>query len=394
MKSIYDAIIRSDQLSSDEREALHEQLAEKPELARAFQQWQTVRAAVREQMEDRWPDRHLLVLYALAEARGEEILTADERDTLEAAREEIEQALQAHPALRDVVDHIQDECDAFEATWEAHTEGAATTEEPTAAPNRTPEPAADRAPRRGAERTPDVRVPWRIAIGAVVVIMAVLALFFIPREPDATVVETSVGETAELDLSEDATVRLAEDSRLSYVEGEEHRPTLEAGGAFFDVGPATDDFIVETPTARTVVLGTQFGLEADLEGTRVVLADGRVSVVGLERPDESVTLSPGEESRVEGGAAPTQPEPVDVTEALEWTGLFVFRDQSMQAIADRLSDRYDVRIEVAPALREETITGTFDREQPVDQVLDVLAATLNADVERPEEGGYRIVAVE
>ena len=61
-----------------------------------------------------------------------------------------------------------------------------------------------------------------------------------------------------------------------------------------------------------------------------------------------------------------------------------------KTIAQRLGAHYDVSVTVAPALAEEPVTGTFEREQPVSQVLETIARTLGAEV-RTENGTYRLV---
>jgi ferric-dicitrate binding protein FerR (iron transport regulator) len=150
-------------------------------------------------------------------------------------------------------------------------------------------------------------------------------------------------------------------------------------------------FVVNTPAARTEVLGTQFGVAAGSDTTKVVLVEGRVQVEpGDEAESESVVLSPGERSTVRHGQAPSAPQPADLTQALNWTGLFVFRSVPTRTIAQRLGAHYDVSVTVAPALAEEPVTGTFEREQPVSQVLETIARTLGAEV-RTENGTYRLV---
>jgi ferric-dicitrate binding protein FerR (iron transport regulator) len=58
-------------------------------------------------------------------------------------------------------------------------------------------------------------------------------------------------------------------------------------------------------------------------------------------------------------------------------------------IAQRLSAYYDVSITVAPALADEPVTGDFERDQSVEQVLNTIARTLGAEV-RTENGTYRL----
>jgi ferric-dicitrate binding protein FerR (iron transport regulator) len=59
------------------------------------------------------------------------------------------------------------------------------------------------------------------------------------------------------------------------------------------------------------------------------------------------------------------------------------------AIADRLSGHYEVPIQVAPALADEPVTGTFERQQSVEQVLGTIARTLGAEM-RVDDGTYHL----
>jgi ferric-dicitrate binding protein FerR (iron transport regulator) len=198
-------------------------------------------------------------------------------------------------------------------------------------------------------------------------------------------------------LNDGSTVRLVGPAAFTHPtqpsETASRHVTLERGQAFFDVQrQETRAFVVETPTATATVLGTQFGMTTVADTTEVVLASGSVRVgAATASSRDAVVLKPGEKSWVATGEGPASPSPVDLTAALEWTGLFVFRSVPMETIAQRLGQRYDVQISVAPTLADEPITGTFERKQPVQQVLNALAATLGADVQQGEEGQYRLV---
>jgi ferric-dicitrate binding protein FerR (iron transport regulator) len=183
-------------------------------------------------------------------------------------------------------------------------------------------------------------------------------------------------------------------SRLTYAGSDaadafDRDAMLETGRAFFDVTPAPEPFVVETPTARTTVRGTSFGVEVQADETRVVLASGRVEVASRATPDRSVALQPGQSSRVVQDAAPTAPESVDVAEALAWTQLFIFRDTPVERIADRLADHYETSIDVNADLRDQAVTGTFEHEQPLADILSAIATTLGAQVVSTEDG-YRL----
>ncbi|MGB3541568.1 MAG: hypothetical protein WBA11_01465, partial [Rubrivirga sp.] len=110
-----DTLALYDSLDADERAALDAAMADKPELATALQRWRQLRAGVRADLAQSVPDRTLLVLYALSDA--DDVLTPDERETLEAARPDLEAALEKHPGLTAVVKRIRDDRDAFDAAW-------------------------------------------------------------------------------------------------------------------------------------------------------------------------------------------------------------------------------------------------------------------------------------
>jgi ferric-dicitrate binding protein FerR (iron transport regulator) len=399
MEDLLDALLFDPDPAPDRREKLEARLDDDPELADAWAHWRRVRTHLRERLEERLSDRRLLVLYVLAEAGHTEALTDGERAALDAARDDIERALDAHPALEDVVERIREERADFEAAWAAHAEplgaaaeGASAAQEPA---GRDPE-RADRAARRPQSRDASARTRWtrRLALAVLVAGVAVMALLFWPGGPTTTTVTVADGSTRTVTLEDGSTVRLVGAARLSHPtswpEDGPRRVSLREGRAFFDVPRRPDgaSFVVETPTATTTVLGTQFGVRATTDTTEVVLASGSVQVGGAT--DEPVVLEPGQKSWVAASEAPAKPTPTDLTEALEWTGLFVFRATPLSAIADRLGRHYDAQITVAGALADEPITGTFEREQPVRQVLDALAATLGAEVQRDGDQ-YRLV---
>lgn len=394
MEDMYDSLLFDGELSPEQRDAVQRQMEEDPELARAWTGWQQVCARLRERLQTHLTDRHLLVLYALEQDGYGAALTAEERQVLDASREEIARSMEAIPALETVVERIQDERADFEEVWHQHKESR---DADTASSAR--DVRADRPPRPSRAR--DQRQAWRwgrrLALVVLLVAIASLAFFLWPRDASRTTVEVSEGEQRVVELDDGSTVRLRGAAALSYVpgslEGERRQVTLEHGRAFFDVVPLDPEasFVVETPTATTSVLGTQFGIATGNDTTAVVLASGRVHVGTSDgATDGSVALSPGERSLVRQGRPPTPPAPVDLTSALDWSGLFIFRSLSIEEIARRLSTHYDVAITVASDLQGERVTGTFEQDQPIDQVLETLATTLDAKVHR-EEDSYQFV---
>lgn len=392
MNTRYDRILFFDELPPDEQEAVRAQLSDDPELAETAAAWQAVRAAARDRLDADLPDRELLVLYALAEEGQDHHLSGAEQEALAAARPAIKQALAAHPALRDVVERVQTERAAFEAAWADH---AAARSAATAPAQR-----SDRVP-----RTPDAhrttgRWAFRLGVGTALIVLAVTVLFMLPRGGEEVTVTVAEGAPLRtVTFADGSTARLTEGTRLTYTPAEEKSPfnravALETGRAFFDVVTKPATFVVETPTARTAVLGTRFGVQASAEETSVVLATGRLAVATRSDTTRQVVLEPGQASRVRQSEAPTPPTAVDLNEALGWAGYFIFRNTPLAEAAQQLARHYEVTIAVDEALRDEAVTGTFERDQEIETILNVLGRTLNATVRAESAGAYRLVPAE
>jgi ferric-dicitrate binding protein FerR (iron transport regulator) len=393
MDDTYEALLFPEDCSPEQRAVLNERLRSDPELAEGWARWRQVRSALRQRLQERISDRRLLVLHALDQEGRDDALTTEEKAVLDAARDDIAAAIDAIPALDQIVERIQNERTDFEAVWDQHREfgpAAAASEE---RPRRT-----ERPPQRPASpRTKtDRRWTWRLTVAALLLGAAALAVFYGPEDAARTTVTADANERQVIEFEDGSTVRLVGAATLSYnpkmTGAGPRRVTLVRGQAYFNVRSRDDAaFVVSTPAARTEASGTQFGVTTRDDTTEVVLVEGTVRVEAENQGEgASVVLEPGQRSFVQDGRPPSPPASTDLTSALDWTGLFVFRSTPTRALAQRLSNHHDVSIRVAPALTDEPVTGTFDREQSVSEVLQTVARTLGAEVET-EDGSYRLV---
>ena len=399
MEDLFDTLLFGNP-TEDERAVLRERFEEEPTLAEAWAHWRAARRRVRERLRDQLSDRRLLVLYVLEQEGDAEVLTPSEQEALAEARDDIARAIDVIPALERVVERIREERADFNELWETHADDLVEAEAASgggAQDGRAPQ-RNERAPRppQSQQGTSVQRWARRLAGAATIVALAVMAIFFWPQEPEETMNTVTVadGTVRTVALEDGSTVRLVGPATLHHPAQPSQttrRVTLDRGQAFFDVQQTTASFVVNTPTATATVLGTQFGVTTAADTTEVVLAEGSVRVGAAASSGESVVLQPGQKSWVATGEAPASPSSVDLTTALEWTGLFVFRSVSMETVAQRLSQRYDVPISVSKGLASEPVTGTFEREQPVQQVLRALAATLGASVQQDDDGHYQLV---
>ena len=392
MNETSDLFLFHEDLTPEQREIILRTLAADPGLREAFARWQRLRLDVRQSLDTHLPDRSLLVLYALEASHGPEMLTPLEQKQLQTARPDLERAFAKHPALADVVRQIREEADDFDTAWNEHVRQPANR-----SADRLPSPQAspDRTPLRLVRRTTVLRWAGRAAAAIAVVAFTVILLLVLQRDNSLITVETASGEVRLIQLADGSTVRLMGRSKLTFPDPEEetalNRRAQLVGRAFFEISKSERPFTLETPTALTTVLGTSFGVEADGEATEVVLATGKVSLAPNAAPERIVLLEPEEMSRVAQNALPSTPTPVDLAEALDWTGLLVFHATPLEKIAAMLSERYDTDVAVAPSLEQEPVSGTFEQSQPLPEILEALSATLGTDVRANPSGGYLLV---
>jgi len=344
----------------------------------ALDKWSTLRRGIAESLADDLPSVDLLVLYAL----DDEPLTPDEEARLSAARQRVDAAVQSHPGLQAIVSQIRDDRDAFYDLAD---------QEEVAATRRSRTDRVDRAPVREPGRRPTTsRWVWRAAAVVAVALFVLVSVLLVQRDAGFETIRTATNETRTVTLPDASTVHLAPNTELAYRMGEgTERHVRISGEAVFEVMPAAEVFVVESPSAYTTVLGTTFSVRADANTTEVVLAHGAVQLASRVDPDAVILLEPGQRSRVMGSRAPESPTEADVVGAMSWTGTWYFQATTLGEISQRLSTHYGVPIGVPQDLANERITGAFDQEVPVQETLQTLATALGIQVERDADGGFR-----
>jgi ferric-dicitrate binding protein FerR (iron transport regulator) len=239
-------------------------------------------------------------------------------------------------------------------------------------------------------------MPWQ-AVAAVALAALVGILYVAGRLSDTSIrIATGPNEVKTVTLGDGSIVRLMPETELTFnaIDGDvdfDRRVTI-VGQGLFTVAPSDEVFLVRTPTALTTVLGTTFGIDADQTFTEVVLAEGRLSVSSVRDAQNVVVLDNGEMSRVLGSDPPSRPVRVDITDALQWTRLFVFRSEPIDRVAERLAEHFGVPVSVDTALGTEGITGTFEHDWSLRYILLTICSSLDAELHETEEGGFELTA--
>ncbi len=99
---------------------------------------------------------------------------------------------------------------------------------------------------------------------------------------------------------------------------DERKVTVHGGQAYFDVARSGDVFRVFTPNGDVSVYGTSFDVQVTAVSTRVILAEGRVSVRNDEFDSDFVKLEAGNQVEIVRGKKDLKQTPARVTELTAW----------------------------------------------------------------------------
>jgi ferric-dicitrate binding protein FerR (iron transport regulator) len=366
------------EMSPEAQAAFLREIGENDAMLTDYAAWLATSERIRSRQEEIVSDRRVLVLAALQRAGMDTALNDDEGGQLRATWPQIEKSWEDTTFLDDILDRIASEATDFEESWtlrERHLRDAVSGVSP-----------------RAHERR-HARTAWRIAAVAATVIFAGILLFVARRDAGLVMYDVPTGEIQNITMLDGSIVRLFGPAELSYrgVDSKSSRPEVMrlTGDAFFEVVVSDAPFLVETSTARVSVLGTSFGVQSVVDQTDVVVVAGEVSVGSRAGHDSVTRLIAGQTCVVLRDSAPSGPVEVNLSEALAWANLFVFRKTRLSEIAEILSQHYGVAVTVDSGLATKTITGTFDRSSDLEDILETLAKTLGAKVARVSTG-YRL----
>lgn len=249
--------------------------------------------------------------------------------------------------------------------------------------------------------------PWRVAmVAAIALIVLTVGMLtsqytFEPLEPMATEeaspgreLITQDGEQAIYIFGDGSKVYLHAGSRLEVPDSfnSENRELFLEGAAYFEVAHNPDKpFIVHTNQAYTRVLGTRFMVQAWPESRReveVIVSEGKVEFGGNDESTQTgrgngVVVTRNQKGVLSGAGTPSISDVTDMDWYLGWTeGRLVFNDRPLKDVVPKLERWYAVRIVIGdPSTGEKRITGEIDHSQPMREVMESIALSLELDLE-------------
>ena len=195
-------------------------------------------------------------------------------------------------------------------------------------------------------------------------------------------VRTGAQETKQLTLADGTQVWLNERSTLRYDKDfdDSVRAVYLSGEAFFDVARnEAQPFRIASQGAVVRVLGTSFNVRAEPADTAVVVTvvSGTVRLADQNDQQLSVILEKGEQGVYQVANRSVAQAATVAPNALAWhTRRLDFQNRSLSEVGSLLEEVYQRTVVVDQASRNLRLTARFD-DQPLEEVLEVIALTLN-----------------
>ena len=202
-------------------------------------------------------------------------------------------------------------------------------------------------------------------------------------------VATGTGQRAALRLDDGTQVVLGVKSALRWGPdfGGRAREVRLTGEALFTVAhDAERPFRVRTGDAVMEDLGTEFSVRGYPGDDRVLVAvrSGQVSLARADSVTASpAVLEPGDLGTLRVGGMPTVEHGVDIGPYLAFAeGRLVFADTPLPEAIAQVQRWYDVQVTIADSSLARALVNASFRDEPLSEVLQVLATSLDARYEQ------------
>lgn len=187
-----------------------------------------------------------------------------------------------------------------------------------------------------------------------------------------------------LKLADGTRVWLNSATKLSYPVAfpKDSRVVHLSGEAYFEVAhDSTRPFIVVSDDIRVKVYGTEFNIDTHHEGViRTTLVNGKVGITILSTGIETL-LKPDQMAEYRADNQNVRVEDVDTYSYIAWkNGEFVFQNETIEAIMERLCLWYDVDVFYAnQQVKAQRFTGIITRFSEISDVLYLIGETATVD---------------
>lgn len=203
-------------------------------------------------------------------------------------------------------------------------------------------------------------------------------------------VNVPAGQHLEVSLPDNSTVRLNAQSTLSYKPflWKIARTVKFEGEAWFDVMKGKR-FEIISDKGKTIVLGTTFNIYSRNSEYQVTCISGKVKVLENTGTRE-VTLNPGQQAVINADGALEVQSDINTELTLSWlNNKFSFTSVPLVRVFEEIGRQYGVEISF-PAGLEKTYTGTFVKDNSVENVLNLVCRPFDLNFTRKSDNEYSI----
>lgn len=208
----------------------------------------------------------------------------------------------------------------------------------------------------------------------------------ISTEPVFNKLTVPRGGVYELLLSDGSRVWLNSNTELRYpvAFNEKERTLWLSGEAYFQVEKdSLRPFIVMVDDMQVKVYGTEFNINThDKETIRTVLVEGKVGVCS-QLTGQEIFMRPGQLAEFDRSACRIAVRQADLYPFIAWkNGEFVFENESIESIMNRLADWYNLEVFFSnEAVKEQCFTGVVSRFDRISEVLHLIESTATVQFE-------------
>ncbi|PWV53479.1 FecR family protein [Chitinophaga sp. S165] len=224
------------------------------------------------------------------------------------------------------------------------------------------------------------------AAAAVLLLGGAATTWFMLKGPNEITVQTAANETNIIVLPDGTKAFINKNSSLRYAGnfGKEDRTIHLEGEAFFDVvKDEAHPFVVYTSRTKTQVLGTTFDVRAyAVQPVEVFVLSGKVAVSDQEKQSKEVVLTEGRKVTL-GKDEKLAEDAISNHDFIAWKdNIMVFNDEPIGDVIRKVEALYGVKIVAEESVADYTIKTRVTPDQPLEQVLDVIAASATASWEK------------
>ncbi|MBN2611261.1 MAG: FecR family protein [Bacteroidales bacterium] len=240
--------------------------------------------------------------------------------------------------------------------------------------------------------TPDTKKivlrPWiNLAAAAVAGLLIGITSFMYLYSKTITV---PAGRHSTINLPDNSMVKLNAQSTLTYKPfwWNFARKVKFEGEAYFEVQKGKY-FEVASHQGKTIVLGTSFNIYSRNRSYRVACITGTVKVVE-NISQKGAVISAGQKAYIDKENFLQVEHNINTSSELSWMeNRFNFTSAPLQQVFDEISRQYNIRITIQDKL-DKYYTGTFLKQGPVEQTLNLVCKPFNLSYNRISTNEYYI----